>query len=96
MENLTLESEKIQAAELERQDDIQKSQSAIKQLNEQIQDIQRKMDALQNEYNLTKSMVENLEGFPESIRYLSKNTTWKTQAPLLSDLIYASEPYKRC
>ncbi|MBL0293281.1 MAG: chromosome segregation protein SMC [Saprospiraceae bacterium] len=94
VENLTLESEKIQATELERQDDIQKSQSVIKQLNEQIQDIQRKMDALQNEYNLTKSMVENLEGFPESIRYLSKNTTWKTQAPLLSDLIYASEPYK--
>ena len=28
----------------------------------------RKLDAKQNEYNLTKSMVDSLEGFPESIR----------------------------
>ena len=34
----------------------------------------RKLDAKQNEYNLTKSMVDNLEGFPESIRFLKKNS----------------------
>ena len=29
----------------------------------------RKLDARQNEYQLTKSLVENLEGFPETIKF---------------------------
>ena len=37
-------------------------------------------------------MVESLEGFPESIRFLSKEKTWT--APLLGDLIYVAEGYR--
>ena len=47
----------------------------------------RKLDAKQNEYNLTKSMVDNLEGFPESIRFLKKNTEWARSAPLFQRYI---------
>ncbi|MEM1218817.1 MAG: chromosome segregation protein SMC, partial [Bacteroidota bacterium] len=42
----------------------------------------------------TKSMVENLEGFPESIKFLSQSKDWKQDASLLSDLIYVQEDYR--
>ena len=54
----------------------------------------RKLDAKQNEYNLTKSMVDNLEGFPESIRFLKKNTEWAKNAPLFSDILFCREEYR--
>ncbi|WP_184542302.1 chromosome segregation protein SMC [Mucilaginibacter sp. FT3.2] len=54
----------------------------------------RKLDARQNEYNLTKSMVDNLEGFPESIRFLKKNTDWAKNAPLFSDVLFCKEEYR--
>src|SRR5476651_49502 len=54
----------------------------------------RKLDAKQNEYNLTKSLVDNLEGFPESIRFLKKNTEWAKNAPLFSDVLFCREEYR--
>ncbi|MGF7038392.1 chromosome segregation protein SMC [Mucilaginibacter lappiensis] len=54
----------------------------------------RKLDARQNEYNLTKSMVDNLEGFPESIRFLKKNTDWAKSAPLFSDVLFCREEFR--
>ena len=54
----------------------------------------RKLDAKQNEYNLTKSMVDNLEGFPESIRFLKRNTEWSKNAPLFSDILFCREEYR--
>lgn len=53
---------------------------------------ERKLDAKQNEHQLLKSMVESLEGYPDSIRFLHKN--WKEDLPLLADLIYAPEEYR--
>lgn len=54
----------------------------------------RKLDAKQNEYNLTKSMVDNLEGFPESIRFLKKNADWANNVPLFSDILFCKEEYR--
>jgi chromosome segregation protein len=54
----------------------------------------RKLDAKQNEYNLTKSMVDSLEGFPESIRFLKKNAGWAKSAPLFSDILFCQEEYR--
>ncbi len=54
----------------------------------------RKLDAKQNEYNLTKSLVDNLEGFPESIRFLKKNSEWAKNAPLFSDVLFCREEYR--
>ena len=54
----------------------------------------RQLDAKQNEYNLTKSLVDNLEGFPESIRFLRKSAGWKKQYPLFSDVLYCKEEYR--
>ncbi len=54
----------------------------------------RTLDAKRNEYDLTKSLVENMEGFPEAIKFLKKNAKWGKDAPLLSDIIYCSEEYR--
>lgn len=54
----------------------------------------RKVDAKQNEFNLTKSLVDNLEGFPESIRFLKKNAQWNKNAPLLSDILFCKEDFR--
>ena len=73
---------------------IQRSTEQLKGLNESLNQESRKLDAKQNEYNLTKSMVDNLEGFPESIRFLKKNTSWAKQAPLFSDILFCREEYR--
>ncbi len=54
----------------------------------------RKLDAKQNEYNLTKGMIDNLEGFPESIRFLKKNVPVLKKAPLLADIISCKQEFK--
>jgi len=54
--------------------------------------VERKLDAKRNELQLLKSMVDNLEGYPDSIRFLHKN--WKEDLPLLADLLYAPEEYR--
>ncbi len=78
-----------------------KLQEQIKNTGAESEDIKntiiqesRKLDAKQNEYNLTKSMVDNLEGFPESIRFLKKSTGWAKNAPLFSDVLFCKEEYR--
>ena len=75
--------------ELERQ--IQRSDQQIKNQKDLLNQESRMLDSKQNEYNLTKSMIDNLEGFPESIRFLRKNAGWAKQAPLLSDILFCQE-----
>ncbi len=59
-----------------------------------LSDINRQADARQHEYDLIKNLIDKLEGFPESIKFLNKNSAWSRKAPLLSDLIYCVDPYR--
>lgn len=73
--------------------------AADKQLAEiqlQLNDLNRLYDARLNEFNLLKSMVDSLEGFPDSVKYLKQNANqWNTrQAPLLLDVINCPDEYK--
>ncbi len=52
----------------------------------------RKLDALSNEHGLLKDMIDNLEGFPESAKFLSRN--WKKSKPVLSDIIECEDKYR--
>ena len=80
------------------EDEAQQHISATKELivtqKEQLNAKNRLLDAKQNEYSLTKSLVDNLEGFPESIRFLKKNASWAKSAPLLSDVFSCKEEYR--
>src|SRR6266850_3763305 len=69
-------------------------EKTIDMIREEMNEHGRKLDARQNEYQLTKSLVENLEGFPEAIKFLKKNLGWTKNAPLLSDILSMSEEYK--
>src|SRR6478609_529957 len=69
-------------------------EKSIESIREEMTDHGRKLDARQNEYQLTKSLVENLEGFPEAIKFLKKNVGWTKNAPLLSDILTTGEEYR--
>ncbi|MEZ5026546.1 MAG: chromosome segregation protein SMC [Chitinophagales bacterium] len=64
------------------------------QLRQELTNKNRLLDAKNNEFKLTKSMIDNLEGFPESIKFLKKNVNWLKDTPLLSDIIYSEEKYR--
>jgi len=78
--------------ELNRQ--IQFTEEFIAKQKDKLSSESRKLDSKQNEYNLTKSLVDNLEGFPESIRFLKKNAGWAKQPPLFSDVLFCKEDYR--
>jgi chromosome segregation protein len=91
-----VEAEYQQAVDFEAQlqEQISGNEEIIINLKDTITSDSRKLDAKQNEYNLTKSLVDNLEGFPESIRFLKKNTEWAKNAPLFSDVLFCREEYR--
>ncbi|GAA4916602.1 chromosome segregation protein SMC [Mucilaginibacter defluvii] len=92
----TLEGEYQAAIDFENklQEQIAQTETNISTLKDTITAEGRRLDAKQNEYNLTKSLVDNLEGFPESIRFLKKNTDWAKNAPLFSDVLFCREEYR--
>jgi chromosome segregation protein len=92
----TLQAEYNQAVESETnlQEQIKDTDAEIIRVKDYVRQESRKLDARQNEYTLTKSMVDNLEGFPESIRFLKKNAGWSKNAPLFSDVLFCKEDYR--
>lgn len=85
---------KLKNEETEGQHRATSVEKTIEMIREEMTEVGRKLDARQNEYQLTKSLVENLEGFPEAIKFLKKNVGWTKNAPLLSDIISTSEDYR--
>ncbi|OEK04167.1 chromosome segregation protein SMC [Roseivirga misakiensis] len=73
---------------------LQKTTETIDIIRDELTTVSRKLDAKRNEFNLTKSLVENLEGFPEAIKFLKKKANWNKTAPLLSDIIACDEKYR--
>ena len=67
---------------------------AIEITKEELTKLNRAQDATQNEYTLTRSLVDNLEGFPEAIKFLKKNAQWAKKAPLLSDVVTCPAVYR--
>ncbi len=57
-------------------------------------DLTRNLDVKKNEYALLKNLVESLEGYPDSVKYLSKATDWTIKAPLLSEILFVQEKYR--
>lgn len=91
-QTITAQIETLEKQENIRKSDVEKAERMIDEKTKQLSEINRRLDAKKNEYKLTKSMVESMEGFPESIKYLQSNKDWNF--PLLSDLIYVKENYR--
>ncbi len=73
---------------------VEETNRIVEMIREELTQISRKLDSKTNEFNLTKSLVENLEGFPEAIKFLKKNQSWGKDVPLLSDLLTTDEKYR--
>ena len=73
---------------------IFKTQSKLEVLRTELADESRKLDSKKNEHALLKSLVDSMEGYPESVKFLHKNTNWNHEAPLLSDIIYVQPAYR--
>ena len=79
--------------ELTRQQILQ-SQSELETLRAKLTEENRKYDAKRNEHDLLKSLVDSMEGYPESVKFLHKNVQWNSKAPILSDIIYVQQEYR--
>lgn len=73
---------------------ILQSQEEIENLRSQLVDENRKLDSRKNEHDLLKSLVESLEGYPDSIKFLKKHKDWGADAPLLSDVFVVKNEYR--
>ena len=94
---VALAEEEVATAKSRQQKQILQISEAEEDLNQaqgSLQKNRRQLDVRQNEYALTKSLVDNLEGFPEAIKFLKKQTQWGKQAPLLSDVFTSEEKYR--
>ncbi|MFN5134851.1 MAG: chromosome segregation protein SMC [Chitinophagaceae bacterium] len=73
---------------------ILQTQSELEGLRNQLADENRKLDSRRNEHDLLKSLVDSMEGYPESVKYLHNNEGWRRDVPLLSDVMVVKEEYR--
>ena len=94
-----LEQKKIDLQQLQdhhefTKEQIFETQQKLEKLRGELAEENRKLDSKKNEYALLKSLVDSMEGYPESVKFLHKNTNWNHEAPLLSDIIYVQPEYR--
>jgi chromosome segregation protein len=73
---------------------ILQTQEKLEDLRQELAEENRKFDARKNEYDLLKSLIDSMEGYPESVKFLHKNPNWNHTAPVLSDIIYVKEEFR--
>jgi chromosome segregation protein len=73
---------------------ILETQALLEKLRNELAGENRTLDAKQNEHDLLKSLIDTMEGYPESVKFLHNNKAWNYTAPILSDIIYVKEEYR--
>ncbi len=68
--------------------------ASLTHLNEKLTQEKRQHDARINEYELTKNLVEQMDGYPESIKFLKRSSGRIRTAPLLAEIIHCREEFK--
>ncbi len=84
---LVKRQEEVKQRILEGQEEIEGQRAKLVEEN-------RKLDSKKNEHDLLKSLVESLEGYPDSIKFLKKNKDWNNSAPLVSDVFVVQPAYR--
>lgn len=87
LQDLITKHEEVKAKILE-------SQAQMESLRAKLVEENRKLDSRRNEHDLLKSLVDSLEGYPDSIKFLKKNKEWNNDAPLLSDVFVVKNEYR--
>ncbi|MBC7828573.1 MAG: chromosome segregation protein SMC [Chitinophagaceae bacterium] len=73
---------------------ILQTQSKLEQLRSHLNEENRKLDSKKNEHDLLKSLIDSMEGYPDSVKFLHQNPNWNHTAPILSDIIYVKEEFR--
>ncbi len=73
---------------------ILQTQNKMEGLRNELATESRTLDSKKNEHDLLKSLIDSMEGYPESVKFLHNNPNWNHTAPLLSDIIYVKEAYR--
>ncbi|MGB4844137.1 MAG: AAA family ATPase, partial [Ferruginibacter sp.] len=73
---------------------ILQTQNKMEGLRNELATESRILDSKKNEHDLLKSLIDSMEGYPESVKFLHNNAGWNHTAPLLSDIIYVKEEYR--
>lgn len=73
---------------------ILKTQQQAEGLRNKLAEENRKLDSRRNEHALLKSLIDKMEGYPESVKFLHNNPKWNHTSPVLSDIIYVKEEYR--
>ncbi len=89
-----LSLEQLQEHDERTREQILQTQGLLEELRNELAGETRKLDAKKNEHDLLKSMIDSMEGYPESVKFLHKNKDWDHQAPILSDILYVKEEYR--
>jgi len=94
-----LESRKTDLVQLQEHHDKTKeqillTQGKLEELRQVLAEENRKLDSRKNEHDLLKSLIDSMEGYPESVKFLHKNPNWNHEAPILSDIIYVKEEFR--
>jgi len=84
----------LQQQHQQTKEQILAGQGQMEQLRSHLVDENRKLDQKRNEFDLLKSLIDNMEGYPDSVKFLHKNSNWNHHAPILSDIIYVKEQYR--
>ncbi len=73
---------------------ILQTQALLEGLRNELAEESRKLDSRKNEHDLLKSLIDSMEGYPESVKFLHNNEGWNHTAPILSDIVYVNEEYR--
>jgi chromosome segregation protein len=94
LENRKTDLQQLQEQHERTKEQILQTQSEVEQLRQKLAEESRKLDSKKNEHDLLKSLIDSMEGYPESVKFLHKNTGWNHNAPILSDIIYVKEEFR--
>jgi chromosome segregation protein len=86
--------EQLQKHQEYTKDQILQTQALLDTLRNRLAEENRKLDSKKNEHDLLKSLIDSMEGYPDSVKFLHKNPDWNHTAPILSDIIYVKEEYR--
>ncbi|OSZ79965.1 chromosome segregation protein SMC [Chitinophagaceae bacterium IBVUCB2] len=86
--------EQLQHHQDNTKEQILQTQSVLDLLRNNLAEENRKLDSKKNEHDLLKSMIDSMEGYPDSVKFLHNNTNWNHSSPILSDVLYVNEEYR--
>lgn len=86
--------EQLQQHQENTKEQILQTQSIVETLRNELAVETRKLDAKKNEHDLLKSMIDSMEGYPDSVKFLHNNNNWNYTSPILSDILYVKEEYR--